>query len=224
MPDLAGLAIACRALLPLGVAVAQTDPRAEHQADPDSPPGAVLKRVYEFAAGRAAARLAMEELGQPHSRLPIGPDRAPIWPLGLTGSITHSDMACLVAVAPIGLVGAIGLDLAEDLALDRALWPIVCRPEELAWLSEQPQSDQGPLAMAIFSAKEATYKAQYPLTGRLFGFDGLTIRFSGDRFSASRSEALSDLALPAVLNGRHLVTGGHHLSVMALASEGTSLT
>src|SRR5215469_3139377 len=55
---------------------------------------AVPKRVGEFAAGRACARRALEQLGVPDFVLRVGPHREPIWPVGMAGSITHTAGFC----------------------------------------------------------------------------------------------------------------------------------
>ena len=62
------------------------------QADIPLPPSlstAVAKRRSEYLAGRWCAREALAMLGM--EGIPaLGPDRAPQWPAGSLGSITHS--------------------------------------------------------------------------------------------------------------------------------------
>ena len=50
---------------------------------------AVDKRRREFAAGRACARRALEQLGLPASPILAGPRREPLWPPGVVGALTH---------------------------------------------------------------------------------------------------------------------------------------
>ena len=50
---------------------------------------AIPKRQAEFAAGRRAARAALTTLGHPAQAIPVGDRRAPIWPQGTVGAITH---------------------------------------------------------------------------------------------------------------------------------------
>ena len=47
-------------------------------------------RTLEFKTGRAYAKLALSKLGFHNVDLPVGADRAPIWPAGVSGSITHA--------------------------------------------------------------------------------------------------------------------------------------
>ncbi len=51
---------------------------------------AVPKRIHEFAGGRACARAALSQIGYGGVAVLRGADRAPIWPAGATGSITHT--------------------------------------------------------------------------------------------------------------------------------------
>lgn len=131
---------------------------------------ALPARRAEFMAGRLAARRAMARLGHAAHPVPAGTDRAPIWPAGICGSISHEGglAVAVVARAP----AAIGVDLALDTPLEDALIPEICRPEERALV---PRFHQGHFAARAFSAKEALFKAQYPVTGVLFGFHGMEV-------------------------------------------------
>lgn len=150
----------------------------------------VPARQAEFTAGRLALRRAQAALGVTGFALPNGPDRAPIWPEGYCGSISH---AGAVAIAVMGRrtdgLQALGLDIEDDAALPEELHESVLRPAEQAGL--RGRDDAGRRARAIFCIKECVYKAQYPLSGRLFGFDMIevslapesgtfTARFMGD--------------------------------------------
>ena len=100
---------------------------------------------------------------------------APVWPDGITGSISHCKTGCVAAVGVRRLWAGIGVDLEEATPLDPMLVEQVCSRAERRWLGLQPGHERGLLAKLIFSAKEATYKAQYPTTGCLFGFDVIEI-------------------------------------------------
>ncbi len=213
VPDFARLAVAARALLPAGCAVAATDPRLTRPLMPgEALPDAIARRLAEFSAGRHAARLALGELGIPPLAIPQGPDRAPLWPRGIAGTITHSASACLAAVVrePAG----IGLDLEADTALAEDLWPEVLLGPERAWVLDQP--DPGWAAMLVFSAKEAAYKAQYATSRRLFGFDGLMIAVADDRFTATFCHDAGPFAAGFTLHGRHARLEGHVLTAVSL--------
>jgi 4'-phosphopantetheinyl transferase EntD len=168
---------AARRLFPADVAVAALDPRAAHAGllagEAAAIAGAVDRRRREFAAGRIAARRAMAELGAAALPIPSGPDRAPMWPDGIVGSISHTATACVAAVAR-ATVRSLGIDVEPAVPLAPELVGTVCAPE-LAWLDAQPAARRGLLATLIFSAKECAYKAQYPLTRTLLGFDAMRV-------------------------------------------------
>jgi 4'-phosphopantetheinyl transferase EntD len=210
MPDLDHLAAVARGLLPEGAAVAAADPGQLYPLLPgEALPGAIPSRGREFSAGRHAARTALALLGLPSCPIPQGDDRAPVWPSGISGSITHTHLACLAAVirGPV-----LGLDLEEDLPLDTFLWDSILGPEEQAWASGAP--DPGLAAKLIFSAKEAAYKAQYPIGRQLFGFDTLAIAVTDDRFTATFRHSVLPFAGGHVLQGRHSRAEGHILTVV----------
>lgn len=212
MHDLTALIAAARGLLPAAVAVAAADPTqpAPSLWRGEALPNAVQKRQREFAAGRMAARAALAQLGQPGQAIPIGPDRAPIWPPGVTGSITHSDTLCLVAVTQAQTL--IGLDLEPATPLEADLWDMILLPQERASLIGTPNA--GLRAKLMFSAKEAAYKAQYARSKTLFGFDGLEITFSANSFTARFTQSVPGFAAGTQLNGGYTETEGHYLTAV----------
>ena len=209
MPD-AGLLVALRTIAPEGAGIGWADPRAGHDLLPgEALPGAVAARLREFAAGRAAARIAMAGIGLAPQAIAQGPDRAPVWPAGVVGSITHSRSQCLAVVMPAHLCRGIGIDLEEDTPLDPDLWPDILRPEERAGMT-------GAQAKAVFCAKEAAFKAQYPVSRTLYGFDGMRVEMEGGRFAAVFTQAVPPFAIGDRIAGRILWTGGHVLTLAHL--------
>ena len=178
--------------------------------------GAFKRRLREFTAGRSCAREAMRQLGLPEMAIPIGPDRAPIWPLGITGSISHSSTRCAAAVARHSDgIKAVGLDVEEETPLDDFFAEEICTSRERDWLDQQPSSKRGKLLKAIFSAKECTYKCQYQLTRRMFGFEAVHIELSlaEEAFAAYFDHEVPPFRLADRLRGSirfhegHVVTG-----------------
>ncbi|TNJ42069.1 4'-phosphopantetheinyl transferase [Phaeobacter sp. B1627] len=167
-----------RPLLPETVASAAEDP----QGTPPAPfaeeaaclsPQAVEKRRREFAAGRAAAHQAMRALNLTPAPILIGPKRAPVWPRGVVGSITHCRSCALAAIAPDHRFLGLGLDVEEDTPLASDLWPSIASAREQDWMTSQ--ADPGRAGKLLFSAKEAAYKAQYARSQKYFGFDGMEL-------------------------------------------------
>ncbi len=125
---------------------------------------AVPKRVQEFAAGRLCARRALAEFGIVDFPIRVADDRQPIWPDSFVGSITHTEGYGAAVVAERRRMRALGLDSEIVGQVKAPLWAAICTPSEIAWLRSLPPSEQAAAAALIFSAKEAFYKCQYPLT------------------------------------------------------------
>lgn len=206
------------------VAVAVTDPQVEHPgafpAELAEMPRAVDKRRREYVAGRVAAHRAMEKLGLTPRPVLATRARAPSWPRGLTGSLSHNDTTCVAAVARASQVRSLGIDVEDDTPLARDLVATVCTLEERAWLATQPEETRGRLAKLIFSAKEAVYKCQYPVSHRVLDFDAVLVTPDVDtgQFEATFLEATGPFRLYDRLNGRFAVHAGLiHAAVVLLA-------
>lgn len=204
---------ALRLLFPPGVAVAVE----RIEADNISPlwpeervaiHGAVPRRQAEFSSGRSAARRVLAALGHPPTALPMGPDRAALWPQGLCGSIAHdSDLA--VAVGRRG--GPLGVDLEPDAPLDRDLWSTICLPDEL----DRLRGDTGRLVRHVFCAKEAVFKAQPPAARAMFGFEALDVTLAEGGFNAQFRADVGVFRAGQVLSGRLAVVDGTVLAGVA---------
>lgn len=216
---------AARKVLPKAVGVSVVDPRVGRRPVLAEEAPAIARardvRVREFSGGRAAARDAITGLGQKARPIPMGPDRAPIWPEGLTGSITHDDRACLAIAATRDLFAALGADLEPDEELPPELIAEICTPSERDWLAKQPFAQQGRIARMIFSAKECTYKCQYGLSGDMLEFHDLEIRFADglSRFGARFLRSALPFVAGSVLQGHCLMVSGHILTLMTLSSQ-----
>ena len=121
------------------------------------------------------ARAAMAQLGLPPRAIPARPDRAPHWPEGVLGSISHAGPFCLAVVGRSADWEMIGIDLEPDRAMAAELVSEVASPGELAALAPLPETLA---ATRIFSAKEAAYKAQYAVTQQYLGFAAMHIELS----------------------------------------------
>jgi len=214
-----------RDMLGGGIAVAALDPRRDHgPLLPEEAPAvaqAVPRRQREFAAGRAAARQALALLGA--TALPVrqGPDRAPIWPDGYTGSISHCGDCCLAAVARIPVIRSIGVDIEPAEGLEAELSDLICTPREASWLGAHPASARPVLARLIFSAKEAAYKAQYPLTGQFldFGHIGIDADLQRHTLSALFTQPAGPFRAGDRLHGSFRMAAGFLITAFILHDE-----
>jgi 4'-phosphopantetheinyl transferase EntD len=171
--------------------------------------GAVPARLAEFATGRVAARRALRSLGHDPVALPVGPDRAPIWPVGIAGSITHAD-GIAVAVARWGR--PIGIDIEEDTPLALDLWPVICDQSELDRL---PPSDRGRMVRHVFAAKEALFKAQEDGQRAMFGFDAVSVTLADGGFAAKFCRDAGAFRDGQVVHGRQVSGNGLILAGVA---------
>jgi 4'-phosphopantetheinyl transferase EntD len=162
---------------------------------------AVPKRRHEFATGRRLAHQLLARLGAPDDPLLADADRAPIWPVGVIGSISHSHGLCIVAAAKRGASIGLGIDVEQALAVRPEVWRRVLCDDEERWLRSRPLAEQLPLAAVFFSAKEAVYKAQFPLTRARLGFHDVSLELDPVR----RAFRAKTPGFPRPLDGAYAV-------------------
>jgi 4'-phosphopantetheinyl transferase EntD len=124
------------------------------------PAASVAKVRRASGAGRIAARALMTRLGyaaQPVRRAPSG---APLWPTGLVGSIAHDDTIAVAALASSADFSGLGIDIEPAETLEPELLDLIAGPDERARIKDDPLRGR-----VLFAAKEAVYKATYPLDG-----------------------------------------------------------
>ncbi|MGW0791220.1 4'-phosphopantetheinyl transferase family protein [Streptomyces sp. NPDC002911] len=186
--------------------------------------GAVESRQREFATVRRCARTALARLGvAPGPILPAreGPawaSRAPKWPDGVVGSMTHCDGYRAAAVARRSAIASVGVDAEPNAPLPDGVEDLVVLPEERGILERLVAAEP---AIAwdrlLFSAKESVFKAWYPLTGRWLDFSDCVIEPDPDRGTFTGT-----LKVPGpVVSGKQIdrFEGWWHSS----AGEGTGL-
>ena len=169
LPELTGpdLAIAWAPLEALS-----GDPHPEEWEDIAS---AAPNRQKEFVAGRQLARALSDQLGLPPATLRRAEDRAPIWPIDRTGSLSHCDTLCAAAVGKRGTVQSIGVDVETIGRVEQKLWPTLFTEKEADYFSSLAPNTVALETTLFFSAKEAFYKCQYPLTQKWVGLQDVEI-------------------------------------------------
>lgn len=162
-------------------------PRESEFADEDRLVArAVSGRRAQFQAGRSAARMALAMLGHEPGPILARAEGDPIWPEGVVGSITHTERWALAVAARLRAPAGLGVDLETDSPLDEDLVEMICRPEERRPHPRlQARGIDAPKLR--FVAKEAVYKAVFPLTREFIDFNGVSIVFEtgGDAFEAT---------------------------------------
>ncbi len=179
-------------------------------------PRAVLKRRREFTAGRVCARAALERLGVRGFAVRAAPDRTPIWPPGIVGSLSHCADACGVAIARQGSIVGLGLDVERARELEGRVVALVCSARERARFETLPELPARLGAMAVFCAKESAYKCHYPLAQTFLDFHDVEIELdpAGGAFTATILKARSQDGCAVaprvrVLRGRFAWDGDH---------------
>lgn len=182
---------------------------------------AAAKRRAEFLAGRLCASQALWHLHGRREVPGMGEDRAPRWPQGSVGSITHSHGWAGALVASRSAYLGLGLD-AEPLLGDAQAERLARR---LLTAAERERLDDTLPAFAVtltFSLKESLFKALYPLVGRRFHFPDAELTGWNDDGSA-RLRLLSDLGggWPAgsELDGGFCLWNGKLLSLVAIPAH-----
>jgi 4'-phosphopantetheinyl transferase EntD len=138
--------------------------------------GAVTQRRREFGTVRYCARKALRQLGVPP--VPIIPDvnRAPRWPAGVVGSMTHCAGYRAAVVARARELGGVGIDAEPHAPLPPVAGDLALREEErqrlFALADAHPNLHWDRI---LFCAKEAVYKAWFPLTRRWLDFPDVSV-------------------------------------------------
>jgi len=178
----------------------------------------VAKRRNEFVTVRHCARLAMRDLGVPPSPILKGGKGEPLWPEGVVGSLTHCEGYRGAVVARSAAVRSVGIDAEPHGALPDRVLEAVSLPgkrDEITALPDHLHWDR-----ILFCAKEATYKAWFPLTGRWLGFEDAHITFDVDDSGFGGGFVARILVDPAARSGPPLVELGGRWSV----ASGLALT
>lgn len=212
-------------ILPSGVASAELLDYPEdlkpYPAEEHLIANSVEKRRRDFIGARYCARQALEQLGESQVAIGKGERGAPIWPRGVVGSLTHCDGYRAAALAHRLRYRSIGIDAEPHAALPDGVLDSVSLPPEQEWLRGTAPAGLH-LDRLLFCAKEATYKAWFPLTARWLGFEDAHITFTIDAVSsggvagsgAFRSELLvpgqtTDGGTPLIsFDGRWLIIDG----------------
>ncbi|NJP32827.1 4'-phosphopantetheinyl transferase family protein [Micromonospora thermarum] len=170
---------------------------------------AVESRRRDFTAGRVCARRAIAALGLPPTAVPAAADRAPVWPAGVVGAITHTRGYCAAAVARAGEVRSVGLDAEQHKDLTPGVRRAILLDEEEDHLARLPVGVSWPAV--VFSAKETVYKVWNPLVGTWLDFHDAHVELDPEagtftaRIAPARVADAPVVDPPAVISGRFAV-------------------
>lgn len=175
------------------------------------PSRAIGSARIAFSLGRHAAHSALSSAVLV-SDIPILrlDGKAPRWPDGAVGSISHTrrgDLIVAAAIAaPSALFESLGLDI-EDLRrpISPAFVEKICTARELTWVNDD-LAESHRRALRLFSAKETLFKMFAPVFSGPKTFQGadLIFRPETNSFEATIAPAISD---------RHPAFSRHHVFV-----------
>lgn len=176
---------------------------------------AMGKRHAEFAAGRSLARTALAQIGHPPCAIPQT-GRAPLWPVGVVGSITHNDVYVAACAARQHACAGIGIDIE---AVGRVTDSIESRILTAEEIGDTTIADSRTLR---FACKEAVYKAVNPIVGEFFGFQAVSIVLDAPGGSFTAKPERDGAFAEHVANGRGVFVQwrSHHLVGFYLPDPG----
>ncbi|MDC5705054.1 4'-phosphopantetheinyl transferase superfamily protein [Vibrio europaeus] len=182
------------------------------------------KRQAEFVAGRVAAHYSMSAFNQNQS-VEINPDRSPLFPKALKGSISHSQNLAIAATTPSKKMPDthLGIDIQHWFSSEETddVAALVCKDVEIERLQGTYLSYQQKVTL-LFSAKEALYKAIYPHVKEVLDFDVVElVDAKKHALYFDCSGYLIDLGLPPQLKCHYQV---HNTHIVTLALCGASNT
>ncbi|MGV0785419.1 4'-phosphopantetheinyl transferase [Mycolicibacterium sp. XJ2] len=178
----------------------------------------VTKRRNEFVTVRYCARQALSEIGVGPVPILKGEKGEPRWPDGIVGSLTHCEGYRGAVVGRQAEVRSVGIDAEPHGVLPDGVLDAISLPAERTELQQLP----GELHWdrILFCAKEATYKAWFPVTRRWLGFEDAHIVFDVDNSGTSGGFVSRILIDPAAMHGPPLETLAGRWSVR----DGLALT
>lgn len=172
---------------------------------------AVPSRQAEFGDARWCAHQALKELGASPdvANAPIyrGERGMPLWPEGYCGSLTHTEGYRAALVAPEGAIRSVGVDAEPAEPLPEGILGVIARHGELTQIASLAQAGIPFADRLLFCAKEATYKAWFPLTKRWLGFEQAEIDIRPD--GTFISYLLVRPTPVPFINGRWAATDGY---------------
>lgn len=147
-------------------------------------------------AARWIAHRLLAELGVDNVGILRAPSGAPVWPDGIIGSLAHDDDMAVAAVAPVGHISALGIDVEPAQPLPGDILALVTIPAD-----RTDAADRHLAGRILFAAKEAVYKAVYPLDREVLGYEDIAVDLNAGHATTKtgRRASLAYCAAPRVV-------------------------
>jgi len=175
------------------------------------------KRRREFITGRTNARQLLKKYNLHRYPLLPNADRAPIWPEGIIGSISHCKDLCGVIVSEAKHYRSIGFDIENIRTFNFAVRKYICTEDEDEWLLSLPEASRSQALLLIFSIKESLYKCIYQADGIKLNFKKISSipQFEHGRFLLSPVDDLhmkyKDIKTRFIITEQHIYSLAHYL-------------
>jgi len=120
-------------------------------------------------AGREVARTLCQQLGVHVTDIPRLPNRVPVWPPGVVGSIAHDPTFAAAVVAHADQFNGVGIDIEPTEPLPAGVARLVGSRNELRAVNLRWTDT------TLFSIKEAVFKAVFPTDGIFLEFSDVMV-------------------------------------------------
>ncbi len=137
------------------------------------------QRIKHHTTGRKVAVSALKNLlNSEISHLEKNEDGLPAWPLGCTGSISHTQGAAIAIVGDNNIWGGLGIDIEirksqyDPIHIQKL---VMTDSEELILKSAFPELGLADHILSLFCIKESVYKAAFPKLRQAWEFSDLQL-------------------------------------------------
>ncbi|MDC7683728.1 4'-phosphopantetheinyl transferase superfamily protein [Asticcacaulis sp. BYS171W] len=169
---------------------------------------ASTRRQREYIAGRNLVGKLLAVLGQGGQILGSDGNGVPLWPKGITGSISHCRDMVFAAVAETDRITALGVDIEDLGRFHDGLAEVVLTVREQAELPSDEAMRQRQMAIT-FSAKEAFYKCQFATHAEVLDFLDAEVRIEDEAFHIVMVDQARHGHLAEGVTGRYAVSDAH---------------
>ena len=149
--------------------------------------GLSKKRNHEFLLGRLAIKDALGSLGNVPAWLERDPlTKAPNWPKGIAGSLSHSSGLALAVVSESPPILGLGVDIEKaNRTIDPKIERHICTQDESEDLHSLHSENFAIRLLLTFSAKESLYKCFYGKIPRnLLRFKNVSLKWESNTWTA----------------------------------------
>ena len=149
--------------------------------------GLSKKRNHEFLLGRLAIKDALGSFGNVPAWIERDPlTKAPNWPKGIAGSLSHSSGLALAVVSDSPPILGLGVDIEKaNRTIDPKIERHICTQDESEDLHSLHSENFAIRLLLTFSAKESLYKCFYGKIPRnLLRFKNVSLKWESNTWTA----------------------------------------